>query len=110
MTFMFSLSGRRQVLLARPTWNSTLTSAKYFRHFIAGCFAIAALNVSDAGAQDAIKLGLVMPMTGVLASNGREAVDAAKLYMAQHGDTVAGRKIELIVKDDGSIPDAGKRL
>jgi branched-chain amino acid transport system substrate-binding protein len=110
MTFVFSLCGRRQVLLARPTWNSLLTSAKYFRHFIAGCFAIAALNVSDAGAQDTIKLGLVMPMTGVLASNGREAVDAAKLYMAQHGDTVASRKIELIVKDDGSIPDAGKRL
>src|SRR5580704_18140837 len=97
MTFAFSLCGRRQVLLARPTWNLSPTSAEYLRHFIAGCLAIAALNVSDAGAQDAIKLGLVMPMTGVLASNGREAVDAAK-------------RIELIVKDDGSIPDAGKRL
>jgi branched-chain amino acid transport system substrate-binding protein len=71
---------------------------------------IAALNVTDASAQDTIKLGLVMPMTGVLASNGREAVDGAKLYMTQHGDTVAGKKIELIVRDDGSIPDAGKRL
>jgi branched-chain amino acid transport system substrate-binding protein len=110
MTFAFSLRDRRHVLLARPTWNLTPTRAGFLRHFIAGCFAIAALNVSDAGAQDAIKLGLVMPMTGVLASNGREAVDAAKLYMAQHGDTVAGKKIELIVRDDGSIPDAGKRL
>jgi branched-chain amino acid transport system substrate-binding protein len=90
--------------------NLTGTGTEYFRHFIAGCLAIAVLNVSEAGAQDAIKLGLVMPMTGTLASNGREAVDAAKLYMAQHGDTVAGKKIELIVKDDGSIPDAGKRL
>jgi branched-chain amino acid transport system substrate-binding protein len=105
MNFAFSLRGRRQAIL-----NSTVINAKYFRRFIAVCFAIAPLNVSDAGAQEAIKLGLVMPMTGVLASNGREAVDAAKLYMAQHGDTVAGRKIELIVKDDGSIPDAGKRL
>ena len=110
MTFAFSLCGRRQMLLARPTWNLIPISTEYLRHFIAGGFAIAALNVSDAGAQEAIKLGLVMPMTGVLASNGREAVDAAKLYMAQHGDTVAGKRIELIVRDDGSIPDAGKRL
>jgi branched-chain amino acid transport system substrate-binding protein len=110
MTFAFSLGGHRKAFPATRTWNLTPASADFLRHFIAGCFALAALNVGDAGAQDAIKLGLVMPMTGVLASNGREAVDAAKLYMAQHGDTVAGKKIELIVKDDGSIPDAGKRL
>jgi branched-chain amino acid transport system substrate-binding protein len=111
MTFAFNLCGRRHVLPHGPTWNLTPTSADFLRRFfIAGCVSIAVLNVSDAGAQDAIRIGLVMPMTGVLASNGREAVDAAKLYMAQHGDTVAGRRIELIVKDDGSIPDAGKRL
>ena len=108
----FSLCDRRHALEGLPTLNFTSKSDEYFRHLIAGCFAFAilALNVSDAGAQDAVKLGLVMPMTGTLASNGREAVDAAKLYMAQHGDSVAGKKIQLIVRDDGSIPDAGKRL
>src|SRR5271170_8002453 len=94
--------------------NSTFgeANARPLRRFAAGCFAfaIAALGANGAGAQDALKLGLVMPMTGTLASNGREAVAGTKLYMAQHGDTVSGRKIELIVRDDGSIPDNGKRL
>jgi branched-chain amino acid transport system substrate-binding protein len=108
MTLPSSLCRRPQAFEARPA--SNVIDKKFFRHFIAACFSVAALNVGDASAQDVIKLGLVMPMTGTLASNGREAVDAAKFYMAQHGDTVAGKKIELIVKDDGSIPDAGKRL
>jgi branched-chain amino acid transport system substrate-binding protein len=92
--------------------NPTFNFASRIRHLIAGCFAfaLAGLDAGAAGAQDAVKIGLVMPMTGALASNGREAVAAAKLYMTQHGDTVAGKKIELIVKDDGSIPDNGKRL
>jgi len=111
MNFAFSRRAHRQLLQVGPAWSLTPTSAEFLRlFFIAGCFSIAVLNVTDAGAEDGVKIGLVMPMTGVLASNGREAVDAAKLYMAQHGDTVAGKRIQLIVKDDGSIPDAGKRL
>jgi branched-chain amino acid transport system substrate-binding protein len=96
-----------------PTFsNPTFSFASRIWHLIAGCFAVAlaGLDAGGASAQDAVKIGLVMPMTGALASNGREAVAAAKLYMTQHGDTVAGKKIELIVKDDGSIPDNGKRL
>jgi branched-chain amino acid transport system substrate-binding protein len=61
-------------------------------------------------AQDNIKIGLVMPMTGVLGQVGKQAVAGARLYVEQHGDTVAGRKIELIVRDDGSIPDNAKRI
>ncbi len=49
-------------------------------------------------------------MTGQQASTGRQIEAAAKLYMAQNGDTVAGKKIELIVKDDTSVPDVTKRL
>src|ERR1700739_4204245 len=60
-------------------------------------------------AQEAIKIGLVMPMTGVLGPDSKP-VDAARLYMAQHGDVVAGRKIELIVRDDASVPDNSKRI
>ena len=110
MIHTFNLWGYLRVFVASTKFSWTTANPNFYRSLIAGCFAIAALDVSGAGAQDAVKLGLVMPMTGALASNGREAVDAAKLYMAQHGDTVAGRKIELIVKDDGSVPDAGKRL
>ena len=78
----------------------------------AGCLsiALAALAAGSAAAQDVVKIGLVMPLTGILAAPGREIVDAVKLYMAQHGDTVAGKKIEFIVRDDGSVPDNAKRL
>src|SRR5579871_530546 len=80
-------------------------------------FAITALIIVTAlgglgrvAAQDTIKIGLVMPMTGALAAPGREVVDGIKLYMAQHGDVVAGKKIEIILKDDGTSPDNSKRL
>jgi branched-chain amino acid transport system substrate-binding protein len=56
------------------------------------------------------KIGLIIPMTGPQASTGRQLEAAARLYMAQNGDSVAGRKIELIVKDDAATPDITKRL
>ncbi|WP_028713823.1 MULTISPECIES: ABC transporter substrate-binding protein [unclassified Paracoccus (in: a-proteobacteria)] len=56
------------------------------------------------------KVGLILPMTGPFASTGRQIEAAAKLYIAEHGDEVAGRRIELIVKDDASVADTTKRL
>ena len=56
------------------------------------------------------KIGLILPMTGPQASTGRQIEAAARLYMAQNGDTVAGRKIELIVRDDAAVPDQTKRI
>lgn len=77
----------------------------------ASAVAVMALSSAAVLAQDnKFKIGLIIPMTGQQASTGRQIEAAAKLYMAQHGDTVAGRKIELIVKDDTSIPDVTKRL
>jgi branched-chain amino acid transport system substrate-binding protein len=61
-------------------------------------------------AQDAVKIGLILPMTGPFASTGRQIEAAAKLYMAQNGTSVAGKKIELIVKDDTGTPDVTRRL
>jgi branched-chain amino acid transport system substrate-binding protein len=75
--------------------------------------AMAVLALASAGsfAQDStFKIGLVLPMTGQQASTGRQIEAAARLYMAQNGDTVAGRKIQLILKDDTSVPDVTKRL
>jgi len=73
--------------------------------------ALIALSASNSIAQDnTFKIGLILPMTGQQASTGRQIEAAAKLYMAQHGDTVAGKKVQLIVKDDTSIPDVTKRL
>jgi len=77
---------------------------------VSGLTALA-LASSVALAQDApFKIGLILPMTGQQASTGRQVEAAARLYMAQHGDTVAGRKVELIVKDDTTLPDVTKRL
>jgi branched-chain amino acid transport system substrate-binding protein len=79
--------------------------------FIASALA-GALFTGQVAAQidETIKVGLVMPLTGVLGPVGKQAVAGARLYVAQHGDTVAGRKIELIVRDDASIPDNSKRI
>jgi branched-chain amino acid transport system substrate-binding protein len=72
--------------------------------------AIAAAMVPTANAQDTVKVGMVMPLTGTLADAGKQVVAGARLYMSQHGDTVAGKHIDLIVKDDGSSFDTGRRL
>ena len=64
----------------------------------------------QAGKLDTIRIGLPMPLTGVLATVGQQAVAGARLYMTLHGDTVAGRKVQLIVRDDASIPDVSKRI
>ena len=78
---------------------------------VAAVVALAALSSTAVVAQDnKFKIGLIIPMTGQQASTGRQIEAAAKLYMAQHGDTVAGKKIELIIKDDTSTPDVTKRL
>jgi branched-chain amino acid transport system substrate-binding protein len=63
-----------------------------------------------AAAQDTVKVGMVMPMTGTLAAAGKQVVAGARLYMLEHGDTVAGKRIELIVKDNTTSFEVGKRL
>lgn len=84
---------------------------KSFHLFAASALAgLGALFGGQVAAQEAIKVGLVMPLTGVLGPVGKQAVAGARLYMAQHGDVVAGRKIELIVRDDASVPDNSKRI
>jgi branched-chain amino acid transport system substrate-binding protein len=71
---------------------------------------IGALLAGEVAAQEVVKVGIVMPLTGVLGPVGKQAVAGARLYVAQHGDMVAGRKIQLIVRDDASVPDNSKRI
>ena len=70
--------------------------------------AIGVLALVPARAEDTFKIGLILPMTGGQASTGKQIDNAIKLYMKQHGDTVAGKKIEVILKDDGGLPDKTK--
>ena len=81
--------------------------------YISRTIAILGMTVAAVGssnAQNAVKIGMVMPMTGTLASAGQQVVAGARLYIKQHGDTIAGKRIELIVRDDASSGETGKRL
>jgi branched-chain amino acid transport system substrate-binding protein len=66
--------------------------------------------VTAGQAQESVKIGLILPMTGGQASTGKQIDNAVKLYMQQNGDTVAGKKIEIILKDDAALPDNTKRM
>ncbi|OGA65347.1 MAG: ABC transporter substrate-binding protein [Betaproteobacteria bacterium RIFCSPLOWO2_12_FULL_68_20] len=72
---------------------------------------VAALTIAAAAqAQGPVKIGLIMEYSGQFADLGAQMDNGIKLYMKQHGDTVAGRKIELIRRDTGGIaPDIAKR-
>jgi branched-chain amino acid transport system substrate-binding protein len=76
--------------------------------------AVAAVLLAASGlglAQDNVfKIGLILPMTGQQATTGRQIEAAARLWMAQNGDTIAGKKVQLILKDDTSVPDVTRRL
>jgi branched-chain amino acid transport system substrate-binding protein len=68
------------------------------------------LFAAAAAAQDTIKIGLILPMTGPFASTGRQIDGAVKLWLQQNGTTVAGKKVEVIVKDDAGTADTTRRI
>lgn len=61
-------------------------------------------------AQESVKVGLILPMSGPSNSTGRQQDAAVKLFLQQNGDRVAGRKIEVIVRDDTGVADVTKRV
>src|SRR5213083_2565847 len=64
-----------------------------------------------APAQNVVKLGMVAEFSGPFAQYGQQMLGGMKAYMKQHGDTVAGKKIEIVQKDTtGPSPDVAKRL
>lgn len=71
-------------------------------------FALASLHAS--AQQAPFKIGLLAPMTGPFASTGKQMEAGARLWMAQNSGLIAGRKVELILKDDTGTPDVTKRL
>jgi branched-chain amino acid transport system substrate-binding protein len=76
----------------------------------AAAIAVSIAAATSASAQGTVKVGMVMPLTGALAAAGQQVLAGARLYMKQHGEMVTGKKIELIVKDDASSGETGKRL
>jgi branched-chain amino acid transport system substrate-binding protein len=81
--------------------------------FIAGiistlaAFPTLSLQVS---AEETTKIGMITPLTGPLATNGRQLLAGAQLYIRQHGEVVAGKRIELVVRDDSGAPATSSRL
>jgi branched-chain amino acid transport system substrate-binding protein len=72
----------------------------------------AALTVAAAAhAQGTVRIGVILPYSGQFADPAAQMDNGIKLYMRQHGDSVAGRKIEVLRRDTGGIaPDVAKRL
>src|SRR5690606_17744371 len=68
-------------------------------------FALAAMASGVSQAKD-LKVGLVVPLSGPFASTGQQMMNGVNLYVQEHGATVAGRKVVLIVKDDTGVSPA----
>ncbi|MCY1165845.1 MAG: ABC transporter substrate-binding protein [Pseudomonadota bacterium] len=77
---------------------------------LAGLSALALKSGPALAQNKPFKVGLLLPLTGPFASTGRQVEAGVRLYMAQNGSMVAGRKIELILRDDTGAPDVHKRL
>ena len=82
------------------------------RTVLVACVAVLGLALGGTGtsAQETLRIGLILPMTGAFASTGRQIEAAARLNMQQNGDTVAGKKVQLVLKDDTGVADLTKRL
>ena len=75
---------------------------------IVGVFGLTAMG---AHAQETIRIGVIAAFSGPFADYGKQIEGGMRAYMKQHGDTVAGKKIELIIKDTtGPSPEIAKRL
>ena len=81
------------------------------RTVLAAVAAAAVSALPAAQAQTApFKIGFILPMTGQSASTGKQITAAIKLWQQQNGTTVAGRKVEVIVKDDAGVADTTRRI
>ena len=80
------------------------------RGLMAASIALAGFMALPAVAQETVKIGLILPMTGPFASTGRQVDAGVKAYMSLKGDTVAGKKIEVVLRDDAGIADQTRRI
>jgi branched-chain amino acid transport system substrate-binding protein len=62
-------------------------------------------QTANAAEKGPIKIGFIAPLTGPFAQLGMDMVDGFKMFMDEINNTVAGRKIEVIVEDEAASPD-----
>jgi branched-chain amino acid transport system substrate-binding protein len=79
-------------------WRSLMTAASI------------ALAAAGAAAEETVKVGLILPMTGAFTTTGKQVEAGARFYMQQNGASVAGNRIELVLRDDAGVPDNSKRI
>lgn len=83
---------------------------KHFSTLTAGVLALPALRVSAADAAP-LRIGMVSTMSGNFTAAAKNDAAAIAAFFRMHGDTVAGRKVEVIKRDDGgNNPETAKRL
>src|ERR1700730_19401652 len=83
------------------------------RTVLKGMAAGALLRIlpSRARADELLKIGFCIPLTGAgFNAVGRQLSSAIKLYVEQHGDVVAGRRLEILMRDDGGVADRARRI
>lgn len=85
---------------------------KSLRLVLAALLGVALLMASlSASAQDSVKIGVIAAFSGPFAEYGKQIDAGIKAYLKQHGDNIAGKKIEVILKDTtGPSPEIAKRL
>jgi len=72
---------------------------------LGGLAAFGAFGPASAQGKGPIKIGLLTPLTGVVASGGKEIQEGFEMYWNQVGHKIAGREVQVFVEDDGSNPD-----
>ena len=72
---------------------------------LSGLAAFGSFSQVHAQGKGPIKIGLLTPLTGVVAAGGKEIAEGFNLYWDQVGKKIAGRDVQIIIEDDGSNPD-----
>ena len=72
--------------------------------------ALGLLAAGPALAQDTVKVGVILPMTGQSASTGKQIEGAIKLWLQQTGGKAGAKKIEVLIKDDAGVAEDRKSV
>lgn len=83
-----------------------------FRRAAAALATLAFLAAGTAGAdQPPLKIGFLASFSGPYAEENRDTDAAIAAFFKEHGDTVDGRKVQIVKRDDGGLsPENARRL